>query len=403
MAPLGPSFDECPGKSLGGYLDKQIRMGKLLELLRKIKFNWMLFVFLVFQRIILILVTYLIVTSNPQYYFLKPFTKFIETFARRWDGNSYLFIAEHGYVTKGPEAGFIVFPPIYPLLVKIVNVIFSNYEFSAFLLSNVFFIASCFVFYKLLKLDFTEKFSRIVIVLLSIFPTSYFFSTGYPESLFIFLSMLSFYFARKNKWILASIFCMIATLTRPFGAVIWPALFLLWVKENKKPNNLIFLILGLATSAITYFGINFYLFNNPLAFQRFLSSTWQKSFQFPWIGLIDSWKRGFGTGYGFEYRFYIGFTEAIASSIAYVFAFLGLSKKILPNSYYAAFLLLGVVFFTSTNFILSSPRYLLSLFPFFIILTKVLNNKLTISIWVVISIALGLYFSTILARGMWAF
>lgn len=377
-------------------------MGKFLKRLKKINKSWILIIFLVLQRITLILVTYLVTISNPQYNFLKTFSVFIETFTRRWDGNSYLFLAQHGYVTKGPEAAFIVFPPIYPFLVKTVNIIFSNYQFSAFVVSNVIFIIACLVLYKLLLLDFPDKFSRRVIILLSIFPPSYFFSVGYPESLFLLLSVSTFYFGRKKSWILASMSCAIATLTRPFGVVIWPALFLLWINENKKLKNLIYLFLGIITSALIYLGINFYLFQNLFEFQKFLSINWQKSFQFPWIGLIESWKRGFGTGYSFEYKYFVGFAEAITSSIAYIFAFLGMSKKFLP-SYYGVFLLLGVVFFTSTSFILSSPRYLLSLFPIFIVLAKLLENKFAISVWIIVSVALGLYFSSIFAKGMWGF
>jgi hypothetical protein len=362
---------------MGRAMDQQIRLGKIL-------------VYLFINRLVLLAVTY-------WFYIPKTgFINFLEVFGRRWDGNSYVFLAQHWYVTSGSERFFIVFPPVYPLLVQLTNLLANNYILAGVIVSNVAFMIALTLLYRLVSNRYSNKIGLISVILISVFPTSYFYSICYPESLFILFFTLSFYFLSKNYYLLSATMALLATLTRPFGVFLWPALATeILVNHNNKIRKLIIFVIFGFIAIFTYLALNRFIFGNPWQFQLFLKEHWQKEFAFFGQGILDSWKRGGSI---------IGWPEALPSTIAILFiplAFLKKFKLRLPELIYY---ISCVIFFTSTRFVLSSPRYLLSIPPFFIILAKILRWSkplyyLTIGIFTVVLI----YCSKSIALGQWMF
>ncbi|RJQ30869.1 hypothetical protein C4572_03275 [Candidatus Parcubacteria bacterium] len=95
-----------------------------------------------------------------------------------WDAKWYFFIAENGYGNAMSSA----FYPLYPAAIKLLNFIAKNSFLSGLLLSNLFtLVGSCFLF-KILKNDFNETVAKESLILLLLFPTSFFFSLPYSES-----------------------------------------------------------------------------------------------------------------------------------------------------------------------------------------------------------------------------
>lgn len=141
-----------------------------------------------------------------------------------FDGVHYLSIASIGYTTEGQ------FFPLYPLLVSTIGKIFGSepfglgYFLGGLIISNLAFFGSLLVLYKLLSLDFSDRITKETILFLLIFPTSFFFASIYSESLFLLLLIMSFYFARKKRWFWAIICGILLTSTRLVGVLILPAL-----------------------------------------------------------------------------------------------------------------------------------------------------------------------------------
>lgn len=341
---------------------------------------------------------------------IKTFSEFLLTFGHRWDGNSYIFIATQGYVTAGPEKNFLVFPPLYPLFIKIISFLGINPILGGIIISNIFFILAMLVLYKLVIQKWGKKIALVTIISISIFPTTYFFSVAYPESLFVFLFALSFYFAGKNKFFLSALAGGFASITRPFGLIIFPSILFFMLNNSfmwnsKKINLKSLFITGTLFSLpiIPYLYINHSLFGSPLAFATLLKENWQKSFDFPWNGIIACWKRGIFTQNSFIYKYFVGYAEAIASTIAWMFTLMGIKKWGLKSPY-LLYLFLGTLFFTSTGFILSAPRYLLSIPPFFILFAELVSKrKLILFIWIPISLGLLCLFVKTFTSGNWAF
>lgn len=127
-----------------------------------------------------------------------------------FDGEHYLSIAKMGYA-NGEQAFF----PLYPLLIKF----FGGSVLSGILISNFSFLIALIGLYKLIRLDYSEKIAQLSIILLLVFPTSFYFGAVYTESLFLALVIWSFYLFRKQKYISGIILGSLSSLTRVIGII----------------------------------------------------------------------------------------------------------------------------------------------------------------------------------------
>lgn len=329
---------------------------------------------------------------------------FLFEFSHRWDGNSYLFIAQNWYTNQGPEAGFIVFPPLYPIFVRAMTDLVPNFNFSALIVSNSFFILMCLTLYKLSRLDFDQQTSKKIATLFMLFPTSFFFNASYPESLYVFLLLAAFYFVRKQQYALSGVYAGMATLTRPFSLAIWPALFIEWlIGKNRKISNLVILIASGAISTAIYLAINYQTFWDYFAFNKMLSHYWQKSFSFFVLSIISSWKTGLFRIESDYYKYLVGYGEAISATIAWFVIIWSLVKYKINRVSYIVYSLIAIFMATSTSFILSVPRYWLSIPFLFIFVGKSIKNKaLLYFIYTIFAIG-NVYLLFRFSRGQWAF
>lgn len=117
----------------------------------------------------------------------------------KWDSPHYIFIAQNGYVNEGDPANFIVFFPLYPLLVRLITFDFAYISLSGLIVSNLCSTIAVIYLFKLTKLDYNDTVAKIAVLYLSVFPTAYFLSAVYTESLFLSLAITSLFYARNAK------------------------------------------------------------------------------------------------------------------------------------------------------------------------------------------------------------
>lgn len=104
------------------------------SLIRKIPQSVKLAIFVVILAKILVLaigyfVTYL---NGP----VPPLTIFMNMF-NHWDAPHYEAIAKNWYANTGDAANFIVFFPLYPILIRLLTIDFNYSSLSALIVSNV--------------------------------------------------------------------------------------------------------------------------------------------------------------------------------------------------------------------------------------------------------------------------
>jgi Gpi18-like mannosyltransferase len=321
----------------------------------------------------------------------------------RWDTRHYLNIAQNGYL----KASFITrasipYLPLYPWLIHLGSLFVGNYLLSALVISNLSFAVALIFFYKLVKIDFPAKVAWSTIFYFSIFPTAYFLHAGYTESLFIMVVLIATYFARRQNWILTGIFGFLATLTRFNGVVLLPFFlteYLMAKKFKFKSVKIDMLWLFLIPLGfLFYLYLNYRVFGNPFEYLVSLRQDYWQYLTVPWHGLIRILEK------------YLVMNPAdwiIEGGMAVLFWFFGLlcllmSLKKLRLSY-SVFGWLSFLLISSTSTWESIPRFLISIFPIFIFLALVGENKLKGFFITYLFLCMQSVFLILFVREHWAF
>lgn len=320
---------------------------------------------------------------------------------KRWDAIHYLDIAQFGYTTEGDRKFDLAFFPFYPLLVRITSYVVGNYIVSAIIVSGIFSIVAAYFLKKITLLDYSKETALSAVLFFFIFPTSYFLHLPYTESLFLALTIGAFYFARKSLWLWAGIFGLFACMTRINGVFIVPALLFEVFYEyraTKSFNRRWLWILLVPVGFLVYLLINYYVTGNALTFLTYQREHFTKNLNFPWKGIIETFnslKRSPNDS------MMIGFQESLFVGIGFlamVFSWFNQRKS------YSVWMTLNWLLFVSTSFILSVPRYTLTLFPMFIAFAflseKSYPFKILIAFWSILYLGL---FTALFASGRWAF
>lgn len=161
----------------------------------------------------------------------RPFSPFADLLlapAARWDAVWFLSIADDGYGDSADKAK-AAFYPLYPLLSKLVGFVVGSTVTGALLVSLACFFAALVLLRKLADIELGERDGRVAVLLVAFFPSAFFFSGIYSESLFLLLSVGALLAARKERWMWAGIAAGLATLTRNSGAVLLVPLVLMYL------------------------------------------------------------------------------------------------------------------------------------------------------------------------------
>lgn len=297
-----------------------------------------------------------------------------------WDGGHYLGIAESGYSEKFQYAFF----PLYPLVIRALNQVTQNYLVAAILVSVGSTFLGLHLLYKLVAVDFDKKIAEKAVVALLFFPTSFFLLTAYSEGLFFFLAVATFYLLRQNKLFWATIAAALASATRLVGLAV---------------------VVGLLIEVITIRGFNrknWYLVLAPLGFIIYCILLYKQTGDpFYFITAENYWQRTLATP---GVSFWETLKDISGREIDLAFAIFGVgfairSFRFLPPSLAIYSLLsVGIPLFTPT--LSSMPRFLLPVFPIFI-LVAFIKNRFVGLFFQVVSIALLSIFTALFIAGYW--
>jgi Gpi18-like mannosyltransferase len=321
-----------------------------------------------------------------------------QTLWTRWDATHYLNLARDGYVAKGEGRFSIAFYPLYPWLVRAAYFVCRNYFVAALLVSAVASVFAGILFRRLVELDQSAKIARLAVWFLFIFPTAYFLHIGYTESLFLTLVLGSLLAARRQFWALAGVLGMLACMTRVNGLVLGPTLLVeawLQYREKRKIDWRWLWIGAVGLGFLVYLWINYHVTGDPFTFTRIMEKHWYKKLTFPWYGIYDVWRR----------IPHFNLTEGLHEFIFIVFSFLCTVWcwiKLRPS--YAVWMTLNWLLITSTTYVVSVPRYCLTLFPVFIIFARLAAARpLAGRLLTAVSLLLLALFAAKFAHGTWAF
>ncbi len=326
----------------------------------------------------------------------------IFTMFNRWDAPHYLEIAQNWYVNTGDPANFIVFFPLYPILIRLITPNFDYVNISALIVANVCSLIAFFYLYKLAKLEFNSKVAVKAVLFMSIFPMAYFLSAPYTEGLFFATVIASIYYARTNRWEVAGLLSMFAALSRLAGLLLLPVLLVEYLHQKGwKPRNINYKIMwtGLAfVGFLIYLGINLQVTGDAFKFMEIEKTHWFNTLD-PITGLKAAYN--WATTRAYPDNLSIGIAPLIFAVYGLIMFGATVWKRFRPSYVVYMFLTWGLA--VSTSWWISVPRYIMAMFPMFILLGALTNKKWVNATIAAVFLAGLCYFTATFALGWWAF
>ncbi|MGZ8631074.1 MAG: mannosyltransferase family protein [Actinomycetota bacterium] len=293
------------------------------------------------------------------------------TAAERQDAAWFLAIATRGY---DPADGSAAFFPLYPLAIKTVAWLPGIGPLGAALLvSNACFAGALVMLHGLTRLEgMTRVAARITVLLVAVFPTAFFFLAPYSESMFLLLAISAFWFARRDRWGLATLTGALTASTRSVGIVLVLALGVEAVHRWREDGRA--LAPRLASALAVGLGPALYLvwwrarFDDALA-PWSAQRNWQRELTAPWRTLIDAasdaWRLG---GYWL--------VDALVVGVVVVAVIAGLRWLRPGYSVYAlASLAVPLLYPWPVRPLLSMPRFVVVVFPAFWVMARAVERR----------------------------
>lgn len=156
----------------------------------------------------------------------------------RWDAVHHLNLALAGYAHLSPAES--VYYPLYAGLTWVVaQPLAGDYVTAGLLVSLAAAIGTLFFVYLLAEQWFGPGTGRWAAASLAAYPTAVFLFAPFTESLFLVLAAGSFWFAYRRQWVLTGLLAALASLTRGPGLALSAAFFLiLWSTQGSPRANL---------------------------------------------------------------------------------------------------------------------------------------------------------------------
>jgi hypothetical protein len=317
--------------------------------------------------------------SEPWHTLLTPWANF--------DGVHYLAIAGRGYVT---EARFF---PLWPMLIDAASLHASPFSLPQILvaltLSHLLFLFALSLLYLLFKEEKKDKYFFSTALVLIFFPTSFFFVSVFTEGLFLCLALSALLCARKGKWLAASGCAALLMLTRIVGIFILPALVIellyqqkvlsfttvksdlstLWLAV-KKGWSLFFTPIGL----ILFSAFNAEKWGSALYFLKAhgeLGNNRSVSTLVTPVHALVRYGKILTSLSTAQYEWWVALAEVSTFILFFVLLVVAWKKKVRPS--YLVFAWLCFLLPTFSGTFTGLPRYVLILFPAFMVLGEVKN------------------------------
>ena len=340
----------------------------------------------------------------------------------RWDSVWYLRIADSGYggnasLRSGhrpllaqhstPRAAFF---PLYPVLVRSVGTLFGGSHgallAAAYLVSLAAFVAALALLYRLTELELGRPLARPTLLLLAVFPAAVYFGAPYAESLFLLLAVGAFYAARTDRWAWAGICAGLASATRSAGLLLLiPLALIWWSSRSRRPRDAAWLLLAPA-GLVAYAAWLGLVEGDALRFLD-VQDAWSRELAVPLAGAWDGFVAAFDgvrqlasgsrspvyfeAAAGDPFRIAAINVMLFGTLVFAVAACVGVLRR-LPRPYgvwVATSLVLPLSFPVTPQPLMSLPRFVSVLFPVFMWLALVCEERRATDL-VVAASAIGL-------------
>ncbi len=287
---------------------------------------------------------------------------------QRWDSLHYQAIAERGYQAF---EGALFTPPLYPMLMRLVGeAAGGNTLIGGLVVSNLAFLGALVAFHQIALRELpSERDASRAALYLSVFPTAFFTMAAYSESLLLLGMTVAVLAAWQRRWIVSGLAVLIAPLSRLVGAMMAIPLGYLgyqaW-RERRSWRPWLPLVTSLAGAAVLPLYAWLALGRSPLAPLQAQTGRFRGGLAFPGWNLIQTTSR------------LIAGEAFMADVLDLSFLLLFLICGVLVWRRYST--ALGLLYLAGlaplllrsagTQPLLGTARYVLALFPAFLVLAE---------------------------------
>jgi hypothetical protein len=292
----------------------------------------------------------------------------------RYDTIWYLDLARNGYSVRGPletVQSNIAFFPLYPLLVRGAHeLVPSAWQGTAALylcavaISNAAAVAALALLFLLVRDVWGDgERARKAVLYTLLFPSGFFLSCAYTESLFLVLTVGAFLAGHRGRWWWAGALAALAALTRATGIFLAPALAITYLAQRGwslrrirgDAAALLLPALALALHAANIARVS----GDPLGMFH-VQAAWHRHFEWPWRTVNVRGHRFMGQIDRFAMFGFIGLTTVLAA------------LRRADWFVYAALSLVPILF---SGVPMSAARLLVVVFPGFVALAHLVRRE----------------------------
>ena len=329
-----------------------------------------------------------------------------------WDTGNFENIALHSYSVPTLTAFF----PLYPVLMRFIIPLTHNVLTAGFIVSNLAGLVLSVVLYQIVSEDAGEEQANRAVLYLSLFPSAFFLVAAYNESLFVCLTLLSFYYMRHGQWWLAGTFGLLGSLTRSAGIFLMLPFCYEYLRQHNfrvQKFRLDGLGILLIPAGLGIFGLYCYKhFGDFLIFSR-VQSGWYRHFELPWYGMQEAFKASIASSgllsfQGIHMTMQLGIDLFILALL--VLGMVGPWR--FPRSQWS-YLVYGLALYIFLNSVPviggSTPpytlksmiRFMLEVFPAFIVLAKMGKSRFVHMNYLMVAGSLFFFLMTQFLIGRW--
>jgi hypothetical protein len=302
-----------------------------------------------------------------------------------YDTLIYVVLAHDGYAAVNNT----VFFPLWPLLIREFSLVFGSPGYYQCYLVSLLLENSCFyfalvLFYCLVCDEFEPSVAKTAIFYLAFAPYGLFFFNGYSESLFLLLCLATFFFLSRGgtlDWRLAGMCAALASLTRATGCVlIVPFLVMLgqhfWPYRTMLRSHWLSILNAVLSMALVPLGTGTYMIylavtkGNPFLFSVQEATYWHRKLSLPWLGMGETISIVLKQLYHLKTLNMPNVIDIIFTLMVLVVLILGWKRLPWHYSLFAlAMFIFPLCYPRSTQEpLLSVPRYVLVIFPVYMLL-----------------------------------
>lgn len=204
---------------------------------------------------------------------------------RNTDAGHYLTLARDWYVNTGDNRLLLVFFPLFPMLIRLLDLIVHDGFVSALIINAVSVSLMSGTVYLTLRQWLGGRRATAGAFIAVLTPGAIFLNSPMTEPLFMLFCAAGFLFIQKKRYIAAGVFAGLAGMTRSLGVLMCVPIFISGLsdlirlaKEKKKVSPIVWKLAGAlligVSGTLFYLGLNYSLYKDPLKFLEFQSSNW---------------------------------------------------------------------------------------------------------------------------------